>query len=111
MRNMSFMLTTKQIKNRTKTVTRRLGWWFLKPGDIVMACVKCMGLKRGEKVEKICPISIVSLRTEILFEITYDECVKEGFPNMTPEEFIEMFCKHNKCSDMETVNRIEFKYI
>jgi len=25
-RNMSFMLTTEQIKNRTKTVTRRLGW-------------------------------------------------------------------------------------
>jgi len=29
------MLTTAQIKNRTKTVTRRTGWAFLKPGDIV----------------------------------------------------------------------------
>lgn len=28
MRNMSFNLTTKQIRNRTKTVTRRTGWIF-----------------------------------------------------------------------------------
>lgn len=33
MRNMSFALTTKQIINRTKTITRRFGWWFLRPGD------------------------------------------------------------------------------
>ena len=35
MRHMSFALTTKQIKSRTKTVTRRLGWTFLKPGDLI----------------------------------------------------------------------------
>ena len=43
------MLTKEQILARTKTVTRRLGWWFLKPGDVVWACEKCMGLKKGEK--------------------------------------------------------------
>lgn len=37
MRNMSFALTTPQILNRSKTVTRRAGWSFLKPGDIVCA--------------------------------------------------------------------------
>ena len=43
-RNMSFMLTTEQVRNKTKTVTRRLGWWFLKPGEIVNAVEKGMGL-------------------------------------------------------------------
>ena len=66
MRNMSFSATTEQIRNGTKTVTRRLGWTFLKPGDVVMACVKCQGLKKGEKVEKIRPIRIVSVRKEPL---------------------------------------------
>ena len=39
-RNMSFMITKEQVRNRTKTVTRRLGWAFLKPGDIVNAVEK-----------------------------------------------------------------------
>ena len=32
-RNMSFTLTTWQIREQTKTVTRRKGWQFLKPGE------------------------------------------------------------------------------
>ena len=47
-RNMSFALTTKQIEDETKDVTRRNGWWFLKPGDQIWAVEKCMGLKKGE---------------------------------------------------------------
>ena len=46
-RNMSFALTTEQFKARTKTVTRRFGWWFLKPGDVVRGVEKAMGLKPG----------------------------------------------------------------
>ena len=34
-RNMSFSMTTGPFRARTKTVTRRFGWWFLKPGDVV----------------------------------------------------------------------------
>lgn len=37
MRNMSFSMTTGQIINRTKTVTRRFGWWRLGPGEKVRA--------------------------------------------------------------------------
>ena len=92
-RNMSFMLTTNQIKNRTKTVTRRLGWWFLKPGDVVNACEKCMGLKRGEKVKKLCQIQIASTRPEPLNKVTSSECKKEGLPELTPTEFIKLFCE------------------
>lgn len=116
-RNMSFSLTTDQIRNRTKTVTRRLGWSFLRPGDIVNACVKCMGLKPGEKIEKLCQIRIVSNTREILYRMgqpermAWNECRKEGFPDMAPEKFVEMFCRHMGCEPDALVNRIEFEYL
>jgi len=111
-RNMSFMLTTDQIRNRTKFVTRRLGWWFLKPGDILNACEKCMGLKKGEKVKKICQLRVVSVKKEILDEtITEDEIIKEGFPHLTTARFLYMFCKEMGCNPGVEVNRIEFEYL
>ena len=111
MRNMSFMLTTDQIRNQTKTVTRRLGWWSLKPGDRVMACVKCQGIPKGGKIEKICEIEIVSCRAERLNQITEDDVYREGFPQLTTLEFIRMFMKEMKCCVVERVNRIAFKYV
>ena len=109
-RNMSFMLTKEQIRMRTKTVTKRLGWWFLKPGDVVWACEKCMGLKKGEKVRRICLIEIVDSHPEPLAAITQEECAKEGFPNMIPARFVEMFAKFNQCKPDTIVNRIEVRY-
>ena len=110
MRNMSFSLTTEQIKYRLKTVTRRLGWADLKPGTRLQACRKCMGLKPGEKVEKLAVIEIVSNRSEPLHAITDEEVWLEGF-NMPAHEFIEMFCEHMGCTRDTLVNRIEFKYV
>ena len=49
MRNISFMLTKDQVRNRHKTVTRRLGWRRLKPGDVLRGVEKAMGLKAGEE--------------------------------------------------------------
>ncbi len=109
-RNMSFMLTIEQVYNKTKTVTRRLGWDFIKPGDIVNACEKCQGLKRGEKVVKIAQIRITSVTREPLFHITDDDCRKEGFFMIKPMNFVQMFCDHNKCEPETLVNRIEFEY-
>ncbi len=110
-RNMSFFITTKQVRNKTKTVTRRLGWWFLKPGDIVNACVKCMGLKKGEKVEKICQIRIVKTSPEKLIKFPPSDCAREGFPEFRAIDFVEMFCKETKSTPDKIVNRIEFEYI
>lgn len=31
MRNISFSMSTAAVRNRSKTVTRRLGWWNRKP--------------------------------------------------------------------------------
>ncbi len=110
-RNMSFMLTTPQFRNQTKTVTRRLGWRFLKPGEIVNGVEKCQGLKKGEKIKRIGKIRILSTDWQPLRNITADDCGLEGFPEMTPAEFVEFFCRHNKCTPDTIVNRIEFEYL
>lgn len=127
-RNMSFMLTTEQIRNKTKTVTRRLGWRFLKVGDIVNACVKCQGIPKGQKIEKICQIRITGVREECLaametipndltdslgVENNYGnrEAVKEGFPDMTGSQFVQMFCENMKCGSTVYLTRIEFEYL
>lgn len=117
-RNISFALTTEQIRNKTKTVTRRLGWKFLKPGDVLNACVKCMGLKPGEKIERLGQIRIVSVRQELLARMAAladdygkTEAKQEGFPEMTGEQFVRMFCEHMKVKPTETVTRIEFEYL
>jgi hypothetical protein len=111
MRNMSFALTTPQILAREKTVTRRLGWLNLKRGERVQAVKKCMGLKPGEKLEKLCVIEVVDVRREPLDAITIDEVAREGFPLMSPDWFIEFFCKsHKGCRPTSVVTRIEFDY-
>ena len=110
-RNMSFAMTTEQVKNRTKDVTRRFGWEFLKPGDKVWAVKKAMGLKKGEKVERLTLIEIVSITSEPLNHITQDDVIREGFPEWAPWQFINFLVKHYKCERTKPVNRIEFKYL
>ncbi len=104
-------MTTPQVRAKTKTVTRRLGWSNLKTGEVLHAVEKCQGLKKGETVTRICMIRIVDVRREALDEITKAECVKEGFPELSPAEFVRMFAKHNHCDWDRAVNRIEFEYL
>lgn len=111
MKNMSFALTTQQFRDRTKTVTRRCGWWGLKPGDRVMGVEKCQGIPKGEKIVRLGEIEIVSVRREMLRDIRQDDCVLEGFPDMHPHNFVMMFMAANKCCDDEMINRIEFRYV
>lgn len=111
MRNMSFAMTTQQILDESKTVTRRFGWWFLKPGDQIQAVKKAMGLRAGEKTEKLKVLEIVSTRSEPLNTITQEDVIAEGFPGWTPEQFVNMLISHYKCKPCDICNRIEFKYI
>ncbi len=112
MRSISCMLTEQQILDRTKDVTRRDGWAFLKPGDRLRAVRKCMGLKKGEKQVQLAVIEVVSVRRERLGEITQEDVVREGFPDMTPAEFCAMFRKHHKgVISTSMITRIEFKYV
>jgi hypothetical protein len=116
-RNISFALTTDQIRKRTKTVTRRQGWQFLKPGDVLNACVKCMGLKPGEKIERLGQIRVVDVRRESLQRLreerTYGrkEARREGFPKLRGWEFAIMFAQNMGGALDQEVTRIEFEYL
>jgi hypothetical protein len=121
MRNISFALTTDQIRDRSKTVTRRLGWAALKPGELLCAVVKSQGLKKGEQVQRLATVRVVDVRREFLDRLTADldygfaETSREGFPEghplHWPSEFVDFFCKsHKGCTPTSFVTRIEFGY-
>ena len=114
MRNMSFALTTAQIRNRTKTVTRRLGWRNAKRGDVVQPVVKGQGIPKGGKVEKIGgPIRFIRVEREPLALILGrdGDVAREGFADMSAVDFVNMFCDHNGCEPDDHVTRIEFEYV
>jgi hypothetical protein len=116
MRNISFALTTPQFLDESKDITRRLGWENLKPGDALMACEKCQGIKKGEQMVKLGEIIVMSVTREPLHRMTADalygreEVIREGFPEMSAGEFVDMFCKHMKCLPSQIVTRIEFRH-
>lgn len=122
MRNMSFAMTTEQIQNRTKTVTRRMGWKNLEPGTLVRAVRKGMGLKKGEKVEELAIIRIKDVRQDrllnLLDEIEYgiEEVKREGLVDHpivkgSPWTFVDWFAETHHCDVDSAVTRIEFEYV
>lgn len=127
MRNISFSLTTPQFKARSKFVTRRLGWDYLEINEELMGCEKCMGRKPGEELVRLGPIIVAEKRREPLEFMTKDpaygfaETVLEGFPEMTPEQFVEFFCRTHKvkletgkimqCTPATVITRIAFRYL
>lgn len=109
--NMSFSLTTAQVRAKTKTHTLRTRWRWLKGGEILMAVEKGMGLKKGEKVVKLGQIRVTKVTWKRLNTITQEQVIREGFPEMTPKQFIEFFCKHMGVHPRKRVNFIEFDYV
>ena len=74
MRNISFAKTTEQVRLQRKTVTRRVGWLFLKHGDLLQPIVKGQGIQKGGTVEKIgAPISC-RLRSPAAAFVTAHRC-------------------------------------
>lgn len=121
-RYISFMLTQDQIRARTKTVTRRLGWKQLKPGTLLMGAEKCQGLGKGSKIKSLGLIRVTDVRRErlglILRNHAYgsQECILEGFPPphdlSWPSEFVAFFIRsHRGCTEVSQVTRIEFEYV
>lgn len=122
MRNISFSLTPDQIKDGSKTVTRRAGWLHASPGQQLRPVLKCMGLRPGEKLTVLrAPLTIVTVRREPLQAMLDDpeygaaECALEGFglhPDYGfPAGFVAMFCAtHRGCTPDTIVTRIEFAY-
>ena len=111
MRNMSFTMTTNAVLEQRKTVTRRFGWRNLKPGELVQPVRKAMGLRKGERVERLGPpIRIKSVRREPLNAITYEDVEREGFPGWMPAQFVDMLCRQYRIAPDAICNRIEFEY-
>ena len=113
-RLMSVQLTEQAVVERRKTVTRRLGWADLKPGDPLTLCRKVMGRRRSdgtvEPLVRLAEVWVWSARRERLDAITYPDCVREGFPHMGPPEFVAFFCEHMRCQPDTEVTRIEWRY-
>ena len=130
-RLMSVAFTEQAVRDRTKTVTRRKGWWedkngrrLIKRGDRLTLCRKVMGRKPGEPLERICEVEIVSVRREPLCAVAgpyqlqddgstvWTEVVAEGFPGMDPHDFMQrFFIGPQRIGVMDDVTRIEWRYL
>jgi hypothetical protein len=111
---MSFSLTTPQFIDGSKDVTRRLGWDFLKVGDRLTACEKCQGIQKGGLV-RLGEIEILHVSRQPLSVMRdfskwgQEEAKREGFPEMSGEEFVKFFCREMKCEPSKIITRIEFR--
>ena len=128
-RLMSVAYTEQQVRDRTKTVTRRAGWWetrsgkrILHPGDELTLCRKVMGRKHGEPLVRICTVGVLDVNRELLSTLlatdpagaqyARDELTREGFPDLTPREFIQRyFTEPQNLYPDDMVTRIEWTYI
>lgn len=111
-RLMSVSMTEQAVRDRTKTVTRRKGWQFAKPGDRITLCRKVMGRQPGEPLVRFAEVEVVSVRREHLADITPAEVALEGFPGMTPEDFVRVyFVIAQGMTVDDEVTRIEWRYV
>jgi len=109
---MAVSLTEPQVRARAKTVTRRVGWRKLRADEHLTLCRKVMGRRRGEPLERIVTVEVTSVRREPLGAITAADLAAEGFPQMTPDEFVSFFCgTHRGCGPDTEVARIEWRYL
>lgn len=118
---MSVALTEDAVRDRRKTVTRRLGWWedkrgrrILKAGDRLTLCRKVMGRKAGEPLVRIAEVEVVDVRREPLNAITADDVAREGFGNRGTNAapwFVGFFAAEMRCAENVVVTRIEWRYL
>jgi hypothetical protein len=116
-RNISFALTTPQFLDGSKDVTRRMGWRYLRAGDILMAVEKSQGLGKGGKINRLGLIRVVDARREPLNQMCADlaygakEVVREGFPGRDETDFVLWFADSHGCEPDAIITRIEFERI
>jgi hypothetical protein len=109
-RLMSVSLTEQQMCERRKRVIRRLGWKDLRVGGQLMLCRKVMGLRAGERIVRITPVEVASVRHEPLSVIDAKDVAAEVFPDWLPAEFVEFFCRTYASCNRDT-ERIEWRYL
>jgi hypothetical protein len=114
-RLLSVALTEQAVVERRKTVTRRLGWRFVRPGDHLTLVRKSMGRRRKdgtvEPLVRLAEVRVVEVRRERLNAITAEDVEAEGFPFSTPELFVEFFCRSMKTVPRVPVTVIRWEYL
>lgn len=120
-RLMSVAYTADAVQARAKTVTRRKGWRFLKPGDRLTLCRKVMGRKPGEPLVRLAEVEVVDVRREPVgmmlpswgrWDYGRAEVALEGFPGMDPAEFVRRyFTAAQGMAEEDSVTRIEWVYL
>jgi hypothetical protein len=115
-RFMSVALTEQAVRERRKTVTRRIGWRFLRPGDRLTLVRKSMGRRRAdgtvEQLVRLADVVVTSVTREPLHAITKADVAREGFPGWSPAQFVGFFVSsHRGCSPSSEITRIEWRYI
>lgn len=119
---MSVAMTTDAVIERRKTVTRRKGWTFLKPGDTLTLCRKVQGRKPGEPLERLAEVEVVCVNREPLSDLYSTESERngygaaevaaEGFPGLEPVFFVRKFFEDAQGMDpADEVTRIEWRYL
>jgi hypothetical protein len=124
--------TTAAVEARIKTETRRLGWWkdkngrhLVKPGDTLTLCRKVMGRKKGEPLDRLCDVLVLSVEREQLWDITdegvraeglkgglggqFDEWYLDGWPTTT--SWVLWFCEAMDCAPDDEVTVIKWRYL
>lgn len=111
-------MTADAVVERRKTVTRRKGWLFLRPGDTLTLCRKVQGRKSGEPLDRLAEVTTVTIRRERLDTLLLDsdygwaEVEREGFPGMCPWAFVaRFFIDAQGIEPQEEVTRIEWRYL
>lgn len=131
-RLMSVSMTKQAVIDRTKSVTRRKGWAWLKPGARLTLVEKAMGLKKGETVVRLAEVEVVSVTREPLDRLLIgyaidgsapsfaatairwaeEEMAREGFPGMHPRDFINTYFVDAQGMDpSDEITRIEWRYL
>lgn len=112
---MSVSLTEQAVVERRKTVTRRLGWSFLKPGDRLTLCRKVMGRKPGEPLVQLAEVEVVSVRRERLDAMRNEDVAREAVPGIEPgepaSEWVAWYAFAMRCHQDTEVTRIEWRYL
>lgn len=106
MRRISFNMTQDQIRDRSKSVTRRLGWRNAKVGERLLGVDRL----RSKDAKALAIVEVVRVNREPLNSITDEDVAAEGYPGRSPEWFVDKFCKAMKCPATQAVTRIEFRY-
>jgi hypothetical protein len=123
---MSVAFTEQAVRDRTKTVTRRKGWWedkngrrIIHPGDRITLCRKVMGRKKGEPLERLAEVEVYHVRREPIDDLWTGntdygqrEMAAEGFPGMDPRVFwSRYFWEAQGIPETAHVTRIEWRYL